>query len=105
MGIRKSSHAVYDLKYHLVWIPKYRARILRGGKRLPEGSFPQDSGGIRILDRHDGSDGRPRAFVYWSPTEVFAVAAGADTEEHIGSRTVQEVSTNEEGDVVGEDME
>jgi putative transposase len=28
--IRKSSHAVYDLKYHLVWIPKYRAQILSG---------------------------------------------------------------------------
>ncbi len=30
MEVRKTSHAVYDLKYHLVWIPKYRARILRG---------------------------------------------------------------------------
>ncbi|MDO8490588.1 MAG: IS200/IS605 family transposase [Dehalococcoidia bacterium] len=30
MELRKSSHAVYDLKYHLVWIPKYRAHILRG---------------------------------------------------------------------------
>ena len=28
--LRKSSHAVYDLKYHLVWVPKYRARILTG---------------------------------------------------------------------------
>ena len=28
MGIRKTKHAVYDLKYHLVWIPKYRKNIL-----------------------------------------------------------------------------
>ena len=28
MGIRRAKHAVYDLKYHLVWIPKYRKRIL-----------------------------------------------------------------------------
>ena len=27
MGIRRTSHAVYDLKYHLVWIPKYRKDI------------------------------------------------------------------------------
>jgi putative transposase len=27
-AIRRSSHAVYDLKYHLVWAPKYRKRIL-----------------------------------------------------------------------------
>ena len=30
MELRKTSHAVYDLKYHLVWIPKYRAHILNG---------------------------------------------------------------------------
>ncbi|MFH1560663.1 MAG: IS200/IS605 family transposase, partial [Chloroflexota bacterium] len=30
MGIRRTKHAVYDLKYHLVWVPKYRARILDG---------------------------------------------------------------------------
>ena len=30
MGIRRAKHAVYDLKYHLVWIPKYRKHILGG---------------------------------------------------------------------------
>ncbi|MBI2852149.1 MAG: IS200/IS605 family transposase [Chloroflexi bacterium] len=28
MGIRRTKHVVYDLKYHLVWVPKYRAHIL-----------------------------------------------------------------------------
>jgi putative transposase len=28
MGIRRTKHAVYDLKYHLVWISKYRKHIL-----------------------------------------------------------------------------
>ena len=28
MGIRRTKHAVYDLKYHVVWIPKYRKDIL-----------------------------------------------------------------------------
>ena len=34
--IKRTSHAVYDLKYHMVWIPKYRKMILRGelAKRL-----------------------------------------------------------------------
>ena len=27
---RTSAHAVFDLKYHLVWITKYRYKILRG---------------------------------------------------------------------------
>jgi putative transposase len=27
--VKRTSHAVYDLKYHFVWIPKYRKMILR----------------------------------------------------------------------------
>ena len=38
MEYRKTSHAVYDIKYHLVWITKYRKPVMRGeiGKRLRE---------------------------------------------------------------------
>jgi putative transposase len=38
MRYRKTSPAIYDLKYHLVWITKYRKPVLRGevGKRLRE---------------------------------------------------------------------
>ena len=31
MGIRRTKDAVYDLKYHLVWIPKYRKCVLEKG--------------------------------------------------------------------------
>lgn len=30
MELRRSGHAVYELKYHLVWVPKYRAHVLGG---------------------------------------------------------------------------
>ena len=30
MGTKASAHAVYDLKYHFVWAPKYRKSILEG---------------------------------------------------------------------------
>jgi len=33
MGLRRTSHAVYDAQYHLVWAPKYRKWILRGDIR------------------------------------------------------------------------
>ncbi len=35
---RRSSHTVYDIKYHLVWITKYRKPVLRGevGERVRE---------------------------------------------------------------------
>jgi len=36
--IKRTSHAVYDLKYHMVWVPKYRKIILKGdlAKRIKE---------------------------------------------------------------------
>ena len=30
MEYRKTSHAIYDLKYHIVWITKYRKGVLGG---------------------------------------------------------------------------
>ena len=38
MSYRKTAHSVYDLKYHLVWITKYRKPVLRGeiARRLRE---------------------------------------------------------------------
>ena len=27
-ALRRSKHSVYDLKYHFVWIPKYRKKVL-----------------------------------------------------------------------------
>ncbi len=33
MAIRRSAHAVYDTKYHLVWTPKYRKWIKRSDIR------------------------------------------------------------------------
>jgi putative transposase len=33
MTIKRTSHAVYDTKYHLVWAPKYRKWILQGDLR------------------------------------------------------------------------
>jgi len=30
MAPKASTHAVYDLKYHFVWIPKYRNQLLVG---------------------------------------------------------------------------
>ena len=33
MPVRRTSHAVYEAEYHLVWAPKYRKWILRGDVR------------------------------------------------------------------------
>ena len=38
MELKRTSHAVYDTKYHLVWTPEYRKWILKGDirKRVQE---------------------------------------------------------------------
>jgi len=38
MGLKRSRGAAYDLKYHVVWVPKYRRMVLKGrlAKRLRE---------------------------------------------------------------------
>ena len=33
MGVRSTKHAVYDIKYHVVWVPKYRKHILNDEMR------------------------------------------------------------------------
>ena len=33
MSTRRTSHSVYDTKYHLVWAPEYRKWVLRGDVR------------------------------------------------------------------------
>ena len=34
MAVRLSAHGAYQHQYHVVWIPKYRRRILRGAIKL-----------------------------------------------------------------------
>ena len=29
-GYRKNSHVVYDIKYHVIWVTKYRYKVLSG---------------------------------------------------------------------------
>ena len=42
MELKRTSHAVYDTKYHLVWAPKYRKWILRGDIRQRVGEIFED---------------------------------------------------------------
>ena len=48
MGLRRTSHAVYDTKYHLVWAPKYRKWILRGDIQVRVKELFQE-----IAEHHD----------------------------------------------------
>ncbi|QQK74612.1 IS200/IS605 family transposase [Salicibibacter cibarius] len=56
---KRSSHAVYDIKYHIIWVTKYRYHVLRGdiARRVRE-LIRQgcEARGITILQGSVGKD-------------------------------------------------
>ena len=58
-GYQKSSHAVFDIKYHVIWVTKYRYKVLHGpiAKRTRE-LIRQgcEARGITILQGSVGKD-------------------------------------------------
>src|SRR4030042_1521760 len=48
MAIKRTSHAVYDTQYHIVWAPKYRMWVLRGDIQQRVRELFQE-----IADNHD----------------------------------------------------
>ena len=56
---RKSSHCTYDIKYHLVWITKYRKPVITGQIALRTRELIRilyQSNEVEILAGHVGSD-------------------------------------------------
>lgn len=56
---RKSSHCTYDIKYHLVWITKYRKPVIIGKIALRTRELIRmicQSNDVEILAGHVGSD-------------------------------------------------
>ena len=90
VGIRRTRHAVYDLKYHLVWIPKYRKPIF--SKEV--GEYIKEV--LRHIAEeygfHHGSTGRPCAHICRSTSEIFSGRNSSNNEEHLGERGIQKYS-------------
>ena len=58
-GYRKSSHAVYDIKYHVIWLTKYRYKVLRGEIAIRARELIRqgcEARGITILQGSVGKD-------------------------------------------------
>ena len=87
MGIRRTRHAVYELKYHLVWIPKYRKHILDNGvseylkevfgKIAEEYGFKIDTIGIMEDHVHIFVEAQPK----YSPAEVVHIMKSISARE------------------------
>jgi putative transposase len=87
MGIRRTRHAVYDLKYHLVWIPKYRKDILDDEvsdylkevfrKIAEEYGFKIDTLGIMEDHVHIYVEARPK----YSPAQIVQIMKSISARE------------------------
>ena len=87
MGIRRTRHAVYDLKYHLVWIPKYRKHILDDEvsdylkevfrKIAEEYGFKIDTLGIMEDHVHIYVEARPK----YSPAQIVQIMKSISARE------------------------
>ena len=87
MGIRRTNHAVYDLKYHLVWIPKYRKHVMDKEvsdylkevfeKIAEEYGFRIDTVGIMEDHVHIFIEARPK----YSPAELVQIMKSISARE------------------------
>src|SRR3990167_4317219 len=82
MEYQRTSHAVYELKYHLVWVPKYRKIVLsepvaRRCKAIFQGTAERY--GFLIVEQEIMPD-HVHVFVSapprWSPAELVNVLKG-----------------------------
>jgi putative transposase len=56
---KKSSHAVYDIKYHVIWVTKYRFKVLHGPIAMRTRELIRqgcEARGITIMQRSVGKD-------------------------------------------------
>ena len=66
------NHATWECKYHVVFTPKYRKKLLFGQIRRHLGTvFHELAKRKECKDRRRTSDARPRAYADIDPAEIF----------------------------------
>jgi putative transposase len=85
MAIRRSAHAVYDTKYHLVWTPKYRKWVKREDIRRRVREIFSEIGGHHGFEIQETRVAPDHVHIFFGfSTEVFDSSRGWDVEEYIG---------------------
>jgi putative transposase len=74
MTIKRTSHTVYETKYHLVWAPKYRKWILRGDIQQRVGEIFREIGANHDIeiDAMEIAKDHVHLFVSFPPRESIA---------------------------------
>ena len=82
MNINKTRYSIYNLNYHIVWIPKYRRKLFTGQMEFRLGEIVREScirNGISVLALEIMPD-HIHLFVSapprWSPSEIVNIIKG-----------------------------
>ncbi len=82
MNINKTRYSIYNLNYHIVWIPKYRRKLFTGQMELRLGEIIREScirNGISVLALEIMPD-HIHLFVSapprWPPSEIVNIIKG-----------------------------
>lgn len=96
----EESHAVYELKYHIVWAAKYRRGILdqRIGAALKR-IFKGNRRKIRVRDRGARGDAGPRALVCECATAMESSGTGQSIEERVDGPADERAPRDERANV------
>ena len=94
---KKGAHTVWDCKYHLVWVTKYRYRVLGGdvGQRCRELIRETARAHEMVITRRQ-CEPRPCAFADVSPAAPVGQPGGAIPERAKFTQTSERVSNAEE---------
>ena len=93
---RLGSHTVYDIKYHVVWVTKYRYRVLAGETALRAREVIRQ---VQEARKGDGLDVSDRIRLWWRTADPELSAALTEHGDLIASEVLAvEFSTVEPGD-------
>lgn len=87
---RKSSHVIYECKYHICWLPKYRYPILVGGVALRVRELTRQIAFANEIDIISGAMGSDHIHIYVSIPPSLSVSKFVQFVKGSTSRKIQQ---------------
>jgi hypothetical protein len=97
----RASYVIWHCQYHLVWVPKYRFRILQGpvGREVYKCVMIQPA--VRVRSSGIECAGGSRPLVGKGATEIIGIGLDGHIERSDGDKVVQRISVSQETALLG----
>jgi hypothetical protein len=98
---QKLSHVIWHCQYHIVWVPKYRYKVLKGkiGEEVRKTYCPIGTIGLRNCRAECAGGSCP--FVDKSSSQSIHISVDGCNEREISNKSVQQVSRAEAASLLG----